>query len=150
MKVRTPEEMQAFESPPVGTVVQWFPQADVEAGRNPAMGQSPTVSAAIVTAVEGPGIVALNVMRRNSSIQYVQGCRHVTDPFHVKRGESTMRNGGWDFVPPYAGPSGRDYSGSVNRDPPKDKKPEDKKPESGKGGPSEPQSNVNVPSRPSA
>lgn len=89
---RRPEDMQNFTNPPIGTIVQWFPQADVTI--DPTL-----VSAAMVTAHEGAGIVTLTMFIRNSNIQFKYGVRHVSDPFHVQKKENTMRAGGWDYLP---------------------------------------------------
>lgn len=91
---RRPEDMADFRNPPVGTIVQWFPHADVTV-------EPVSVASGIVTSVEGPGIVSLTLFKRNSAPLYLQGCRHVTDPFHEGRRESTQRSGGWDFLPAY-------------------------------------------------
>jgi hypothetical protein len=86
--------MADFRNPPVGTIVQWFPHADVTV-------ESSGIAAGMITSVDGPGIISLTLYKRNSAPIYLQGVRHVTDPFHENRRESTQKSGGWDFVPAY-------------------------------------------------
>ncbi len=91
---RDPNAMPAFRNPPVGTMVHWYPHADVATDED-------RICAAMVTGIEGPGIVALTVYARNAAPVYKQGVRHVSDPFHIGKKENTMRSGGWDYIPDY-------------------------------------------------
>jgi hypothetical protein len=90
---RTDSEIQKFRNPPIGTIVHWFPRANPDDIASMAPG--------IITAIEGPGIVSMTVFRRAASPLFIYGARHVSDPFHIDKRESTMRNGGWDFIPAY-------------------------------------------------
>lgn len=95
---REPEEMQLFRNPPIGTTVQWFPYADTETPQD-------KVTAGIVTGHEGPGILAMTLFGRNQNPRFMFGVRHNSDPFHKDRRETTIKNGGWDFLPSYRQPT---------------------------------------------
>ncbi len=85
------DEIRHFSNPPVGTIVHWYPQAD---------NQSPKIvkSAAMITSHEGPGVVSLTVFPKAANPRYLFGVRYIRDPFHAKKSEATMKNGGWQFV----------------------------------------------------
>ncbi len=84
----TPAAIRAFKNPPVGTIVHWYPQADADS-------QKTVISAAMVTSQEGPGVVSLTVFPKAANPRYLFGVRYISDPFHQKKSEATMKNGGW-------------------------------------------------------
>lgn len=98
MVYREPEEMHTFRNPPIGSTVQWFPYAEATTPQN-------QVTAAIVTGHEGPGILAMTLFGRNHNPRFMFGVRHNSDPFHKDKRETTIKNGGWDFLPNYRQPT---------------------------------------------
>lgn len=83
------EGMYLAPTPEVGELVHWIPNAD----RN----EKPR--AALVTRVDGPGVVCLDIFPANQCYPMaLSGVRHITDPVHVERGIATKENGSWDFL----------------------------------------------------
>lgn len=82
--------MKLFPSPPVGFPVVWYPQAQSdrkELGR-----------AAIVTHSGTEGRISLTAFPKGTAMRAHRDVRHVIDPIHKRKTETTMRNGGWDFI----------------------------------------------------
>jgi len=76
-------------TPPVGASVQWFARNDDNA-----------VHAAIVTAVESPGRVKLDVFPPGREMIRHQGVWHRSSPTHDRPNNPvTERSGAWDYLP---------------------------------------------------
>lgn len=76
-------------TPPVGTGLQWFDRGDSEP------------RAAIVTAIERPGVVTLTVFNPNSGPAFKKGVQWAKSA-HVKANphdQAVFRNGTWDYAP---------------------------------------------------
>lgn len=86
------EDMNGFENPPIGTIVQWFPQANLNVPPE-------AIGGAMVTGHEGPGVLSLTIWRKNANPLYNLGVRYMRDPFHKEKREQTMMAGGWDYMP---------------------------------------------------
>jgi hypothetical protein len=83
--------MRLFPTPPVGFPVIWFPQANCH--------RKELGKAGFVTMSGSEGRVSITVFPKGGSMRSQRDCRHVLDPIHKRRTESTIKNGGWDFVP---------------------------------------------------
>jgi hypothetical protein len=82
------EDQRRMPTPPLGESVTWYENGDKHAPR-----------AAIVTAIEGPGKVALTVFKLRSHPSYVQGVFHVSHPIHNEKGNPTTQRCGYFTYP---------------------------------------------------
>ncbi len=81
--------MKRFPQVPVPFLVTWYPYANTkEQGR-----------AAVVTHSGQNGEVFLTVFDKGGSIRNLRNVKHVWDPIHARRKETTMKQGGWDYTP---------------------------------------------------
>jgi Zn-dependent M32 family carboxypeptidase len=96
--------MNLFPIPEVGMSVQWFPRANntrKEAAR-----------AATITQVGPQGRVSLTMFSKGVGPRSIKEVRHVLDPIHKRKPDTTMQNGGWDFIPG-AGNDWRSYKPEI-------------------------------------
>jgi hypothetical protein len=76
-------------TPPIGTWVHWFE-------RN----QKDACYAALVTAIQGPGKLELEIHKPRSVAINRQGVLHVSHPCHEKRANpASVASGSWDYLP---------------------------------------------------
>lgn len=90
------ESKNMYPTPPLGETVTWYQAGDKDAPR-----------AAIVTAIEGPGRVAITVFGLRSHPSYMQGVLHHSHPMHKIKGNPTTSRCGYFTYPGELDPQGK-------------------------------------------